>query len=109
MLKATGPTIDLELLGNTISESKQVGRRQSPRGVVTKLLGTATFDPTTARFSKFEMVALGHRWGYTTFNDRQRDKKSNPLGFVFQLADPDEPPNVPAFIWGYKASWLHRR
>ena len=106
----TAESIELEFSGKTHSESTDANRHQSPRGVVTNLKGSATWNRRTNQFSRFELVAVGHRWGYTRFNDRRGGTKenSNPLGFVFRLANPDEPPTVPAFIWAYKAPWVYQ-
>ncbi len=101
----SGSTVELNLKGNTTASSERTGRNRSPRGVVTNLLGKASYNVKTQSFQEFELVALGRRWGYTPFNDRRRDgRDSNPLGFVFQMAPADEPPNVPATIWAYPRS-----
>ncbi len=107
VVRSDSKQIELVLEGSTRSDSERVQHNQSARGVVTRLIGTAVFDTADQRFVKFDIVALGRRWGYTPFNDRRRDGvKSNPLGFVLTMADPDEPPNVPAFIWAYGKSWV---
>ena len=106
--RVTDASVELEFEGNTESESTQEGEGRSPRGIVTELLGSAIFDRASQHFTKFEIVAIGTRWGYTRFNDRVHEQRdSNPLGFVFQIAPADEPPSVPAFIWMYDAHWLY--
>jgi hypothetical protein len=85
-----------------------LGRRESAHGVVTRLLGHATYDLTREAFVEFEMVALGRRWGHTTNNSRRRDAESGPLGYVFRLASPDAPRIAPAFIASYDVDWVRR-
>jgi hypothetical protein len=72
------------------------------RGLGTKIIGTATWDPSKGRFTAFEMVAAGTRWGASRFNFRENDRKPSPIGFVIQLAE-DKPANrvAPAFIYMY--------
>jgi hypothetical protein len=72
------------------------------RGVEARLLGTATWDATAKRFTAFELVAAGLRWGATRYNVRHDDLAPAPIGFLFELAA-DEPQErvAPAAIWSY--------
>jgi hypothetical protein len=100
--------VKLKITGSTRGESSGLGRRESAHGVVTRLLGHATYDLTREAFVEFEMVALGRRWGHTTNNSRRRDAESGPLGYVFRLASPDAPRIAPAFIASYDVDWVRR-
>ena len=80
----------------------------SPHGVVTRVLGHATYDLDKGAFQEFEMLALGRRWGFTTYNVRQREAQPGPIGFVFQLAPQNAPPIAPAFIGNYGVEWVKR-
>jgi hypothetical protein len=102
-----GASVELKITGETVGAAAE-GWWQSPNGVVTRLLGNATFDLDEARFVKFEMLALGRRWGYTRFNGRRRDGESGPVGFVFRLRDPDSYRIAPAQIGSYDADWVVR-
>lgn len=104
-----GGAVILKFEGKTQSKSSRRGRNKSPRGVSTSLIGSATYNSKTGTFTEFEMVAVGQRWGFTAFNDRQEQRERSPIGFVFQLAPNNAPANVPAFIWGYNARWLSGR
>lgn len=75
---------------------------EQTRGVEARLLGTATWDRVAARFTTFELVAAGLRWGATRYNVRQDDRAPAPIGFLFELASsaPDEHV-APAAIWSY--------
>jgi hypothetical protein len=72
------------------------------RGFDGKFLGRATFDAGTGRFTAFEMVALGSRWGATQYNGRADDPGPAPMGVVFSLAS-DAPADrvAPAAMWEY--------
>lgn len=78
------------------------------RGVKTNLLGKATFDREKKRFLNFEIVCIGERWGRTPFNDRRKQLESSPIGYVFQMAQPDQPLQTPGIMWAYDAPWLQR-
>ena len=101
-----GDLVEIKITGETKSHSNKTNRRQSERGVQTKLLGKATFNAKESKFDKFEFVALGRREGYTRFNFRNRDGMSNMLGFVFRLAPDNSPKVAPAFIYDYGANWI---
>lgn len=99
-----GDTISLKISGKTWGERD---RFRNNYGVETKLVGTAEYDTVQKRFTKFEFVALGERWGKTRFNDRRRQMRKSPVGFVFELAEPDAVPVVPGIIWEYtEIPWL---
>ena len=72
------------------------------RGLGTKILGTAAYDPSKEKFTAFELVAAGTRWGMTRFNFRENDRKPGPIGFVLTLAG-DKPQDraAPAFFGQY--------
>jgi hypothetical protein len=76
--------------------------KRRERGFEAKLLGRATFDLKAAKFTSFEMVAVGTRWGGTLYNGRGGDLDPAPIGVVFTLAA-DEPAErvAPAFFGGY--------
>jgi hypothetical protein len=71
-------------------------------GLDATLLGYATFDRATGRFTRFDLVALGTRWGGTQYNARHDDLDPSAIGFGFALAD-DRPSYrvAPALIWDY--------
>lgn len=96
--------VEVEISGNTLG--KVEGNPRSRRGVETKLIGHAVFDRQSKSFSEFEMVAVGHRWGRTRFNDRRRQMDATPIGYVFQLAPPNANPSIPGIIWAYDAPWI---
>ena len=108
VLGRSGRLVTLKISGLTKGVASE-GWWQSANGVVTRLLGRATFDIDKQAFVEFEIVALGRRWGYTRFNGRRSDEESGPLGFVLKLADPKAFRIAPAAISRYEADWVARR
>ena len=104
VVERTETLLKLKLSGNT--KARHSGRRD--RGVETTLRGSATFDFARNRFTEFEFVALGNRWGATQFNDRRRQLEKTPIGYTFNLATPDDPIIVPGIFWAYNVSWIPR-
>lgn len=78
------------------------------RGFETKLEGRARWDPVAGRFTRFELVAKGDRWGRTQYNarapesDREALFEREPIAVLFELVDGAELERVaPAHFWGY--------
>jgi hypothetical protein len=68
-----------------------------PQGLACELLGRAVFEGK--RFTTFELVALGRRWGGTQYNAREGQRESQ-LGIAFVL-DTEAPRVAPANHWRY--------
>jgi hypothetical protein len=51
------------------------------RGVEVTILGRATYDLRAERFSAFDLVAIGKRWGGLRWKD-----EGGPIGFEFRIA-----------------------
>lgn len=62
------------------------------RGYESKMLGHASFDRRKGKFTEFELLAVGPRWGGRGYSHsmRQEDLGPQPMGFVFRLASPAE-------------------
>jgi hypothetical protein len=72
------------------------------RGFEGKLLGRATYDLAAERFTAFELVATGTRWGGTQYNGRADDLEPAPIGFALVLAGRSPAERVaPAQLWSY--------
>ena len=56
------------------------------RGFDAVLLGYLSFDRRAQTFSRFDLVAVGTRWGETTFNVRRKDVAPAPMGIAITLA-----------------------
>jgi hypothetical protein len=58
------------------------------RGVKTTILGTATFDQASKRFTKLSMIAAGTRFGGAYVGRTPEDWGEKPIGFSFTLGQP---------------------
>ncbi len=56
------------------------------RGFDAALLGYLCFDRRAQAFSRFDLVAVGTRWGGTVFNVRREDVAPEPMGIAITLA-----------------------
>lgn len=111
VVKVEGGRVSLRLTGETRAAAEgmwSIGglRRPEPtpqkRGHETQLLGFATYDPGTQRFTAFELLALGTRWGGSQFNQRADDLDPAPIGTLFVLAGDTPVERVaPAFFRRY--------
>jgi hypothetical protein len=73
------------------------------RGVELKVRGRLTYERSSKKFSRFDLVAFGNRWGSATYNFRSRDMGPAPIGFAFEKL-PTKPQNMtrPKFLaWDY--------
>ena len=69
------------------------GQRDSPQGIDLQLSGRLIWDIKQEKFTRFNWVAIGDRWGTATYNFRHRDLQKNPIGFVLELL-PTVPENM---------------
>lgn len=104
--------LELELAGRTravargrwpiANFSDHEAPHEQERGFACELLGRATFDPAAQRFTRFELVAVGTRWGGAQFNVRHDDLAEAPIGASLTLAEAGPSERVaPAAIWDY--------
>ena len=82
VIERQGPSVKLKVSGMTRGVAAE-GWWQPANGVVTRLLGHATFDLQRDAFVEFEMVALGRRWGYTRYNGRRTRPQIGAFGLRF--------------------------
>jgi hypothetical protein len=73
--------LPINLSGQQPEDGRAVGRI----GYAGRLLGRAIWETDRARFTAFEMVSVGTRWGHESTR-RLPDEAVTPLGFAFQLA-----------------------
>jgi hypothetical protein len=62
------------------------------RGYEAKLLGHASFDLKEGRFTAFDLLAVGPRWGGRGYSHsmRQDDLAPQPMGFAFRMVPAKE-------------------
>lgn len=108
--------VDIEITGTTSAIAKGPWldgdnywkpKREWPRTLQTSSFGKATFDRSTRRFVKFELVATGTRTGRTNFNGRSKEQpqSTHGIGFLLRLANPSYRV-APTFVNMYGAKWV---
>ncbi len=65
------------------------------------LRGEARFDRRRGVFTRFQLLAVGLRWGATEFNGRQDDFGPAPMGVAFALAPAGVACPAPSHPWVY--------
>lgn len=111
VVKVEGRRVTLRLTGETRAAAEgmwSIGGLRHPeptpqkRGHETKILGRGTYDLGKQKFTAFEMLALGTRWGGSQFNQRGDDLDPAPIGTLFVLAGDSPVERVaPAFFRQY--------
>ncbi len=107
-----GSLVTLELHGATRTAVRgrwdvngfrdQDAATERTRGFEAELLGRAHFDREHGRFTSFELIAVGTRWGGTQFNGRGDDLEPAPIGVSLTLAGDTPAERVaPAYVWAY--------
>lgn len=95
----------------TLGDNYWKPHRTWPRGIDLTLKGTATWDAKAQRFTQFDVVAVGTRFGRTIHNGRgEKGRAKSRIGMVIRLA-PDLPRHrvAPTFINVYDAPWVRNR
>ena len=75
------------------------------RGFDCRLRGFLRYDRSRARFVRFDLLAVGMRWGGSEHNMRWDDLDPAPMGVAFELAgsqpgDRTPPQGISAGYWG---------
>jgi hypothetical protein len=102
-----GDKVSLRLDGETRTSAKGVWavgqEKASPqtRGYDARLLGRAVYDLKQGKFTTFEVVAVGMRWGGTVYNGRTDDLAPAPMGICFTLAGNSPAERVAPFTLHY--------
>ncbi|HEX6811847.1 MAG TPA: hypothetical protein VF384_09520, partial [Planctomycetota bacterium] len=73
-----GDEVSLQFTGKTRTEvsvpaANAEAAKETSRGVATDLRGHARWNAKTGRFTAFELLAVGTRWGATQYNQRAQD------------------------------------
>lgn len=69
------------------------GARNRRQGIDLQLSGRLVWDIKQEKFTQFQWVAIGDRWGTATYNFRHNDLQKNPIGFLLELL-PTTPENM---------------
>ena len=104
--RLTGKVV--EVRGNNVSiryeGESRAERLDTKVGVECKLLGRAILNAASGRFTSFELVAVGTRWG----NQETRESPNpTPLGFIFVIPPGNDPRDhaPPRFLVIEKDYW----
>lgn len=109
--RVDGPLVHLTLEGAVLNQ--QAGTwavrpfRQKwddlTRGYDCALHGELIYDAYAQRFTRFDLLAVGDRWGGTEHNNRQEDQLASPMGIRFELAGDTPADRTPphANLWDY--------
>jgi hypothetical protein len=73
------------------------------RGVDCRLFGELVYDTAAQCFERFDLLAVGERWGGTEHNNRQEDLLPAPMGMAFEIAGSLPADRTPphANLWDY--------
>jgi hypothetical protein len=98
VVEVDGDRVSLRLDGETRASATD----PFEQGYEPKLLGRAEYDVKAGRFTSFELVAVGNRWGTGNCNQRNDDTAPAPMGVVLTMAGDSAAERLPpAFISKY--------
>jgi hypothetical protein len=108
----SGPLVTLRLEGRvrlsaegvwpTNDRGDDAVPRPNRRGFDGEMLGSATWETERQRFTAFDMLAVGMRWGGTQYNRRHDDLEPTPMGIALTLGGDSPAERVaPAAYWSY--------
>ena len=61
--------------------------------------GAVVFDRKQQRFTRFDLLAVGERWGGSLYNFRDSDLGRSPIGFAFQIIpNVEDNPTPPSYL-----------
>jgi hypothetical protein len=82
----------VEVKGNIVTlryeGESRAERRDTKVGLETRILGHGVFNAATRKFTGFELVAVGKRWG---LQETRENADPSPIGFVFTLVPGNDP------------------
>ncbi len=106
-----GANVHLQLDGTVLNaqggtwaiRAFQEQREGMTRGYHCRLRGELTFDTVEGAFTRFDLLAIGDRWGGTEHNGRFDDLPPAPMGIAFQIAGSTPADRTPphANLWEY--------
>ena len=109
--RVEGPLVHLRLTGSVLNQQAAAWAvrpfRQKwddlTRGYDCALYGELVYDTSTERFTQFDLLATGDRWGGTEHNNRQEDQLAAPMGIRFELAGTTPADRTPPHsnLWDY--------
>jgi hypothetical protein len=104
--RLTGKVV--EVRGNSVllryEGESRAERLDTKVGYESKILGHAVFNVASGRFTSFELIAVGTRWGH---QETRESASPTPLGFIFVLPQGNDPRDhaPPRFLVIEKDYW----
>jgi hypothetical protein len=97
--------VELTLTGRAPLCEPNVEGSGAERGFDATLLGRLVYDPTRQRFTRFDVVAVGSRWGATGHSGRRNDSDPAPMGIAMTLAGDLPRDRTPPHVSQSRAGW----
>ena len=111
VMKVTPETIKFVVYGRSMTKRPPTNKKNPyTNNKIDKEMGTdlvwsgaVIFDREQQRFTRFDLLAAGERWGGSVYNFRDNDPGPAPIGFAFQLIpDVKDDPTPPAYYRYYR-------
>jgi hypothetical protein len=96
--RVSAQTVELTLTGQAPLCETNVEGTKTERGFDSRLYGELVFDRREQRFTRFDVVAVGTRWGSTGHSGRRQDDDPAPMGIAFTLAGKEPRHRTPPHI-----------
>ena len=110
VMKVSAETIKFVIYGRSEAKRPPTNETSPYTGhKITKEMGTdlewsgaVVFDRKQQRFTRFDLLAAGKRWGGSLYNFRDNDSGPEPIGYGFQLIpDVSDDPTPPRYYRYY--------
>ena len=110
VMKVTDESIKFVVYGRSSADRPPSKKTNPFTGVrVTKRIGNdlvwsgaVAFDRKQQRFTRFDLLAVGERWGGSLYNFRDSDLNRAPIGFAFQIiSNVEDNPTPPSYLAYY--------
>lgn len=89
----------------TVGDFAEDPPRPHTRGIDVEILGYLRYDTRAGRFTRFDVAAVGTRWGGITSNGRYNNLNPTPIGFAFAIkevkhwTDRFAPSRIYGYVW----------
>jgi hypothetical protein len=96
----TPERVELTLTGSArmAEESRRQEGGVPSRGFDASVLGYLVFDRQAERFRRFDVVAVGTRWGATSHSGRRNDDDPAPIGIAMTIAGKEARDRTPPHV-----------